>query len=103
MFAEVDHAIRRQMRSLDALVRQEGKAAYTRDRFGPVADPTAPGHLRDRVHHLAELMFDRDRRYPPWWRAVGEHPDAHPQLLASRAGGPAIATTGRLTLPAYSP
>jgi len=26
------------------------------------------------MHQLAELLFERDGRYPRWWRAVGEKP-----------------------------
>jgi len=49
-------------------------AAYARDRYGQVANPTAPCRLREWMHQLAELIFDRDGSYPSWWRAVGEEP-----------------------------
>jgi hypothetical protein len=58
---------------LDALVGTDA-AAYVSDQFGPVANPAAPCRLRNRMHQLAELVFDRDGRYPHWWRAVGEEP-----------------------------
>ena len=58
---------------LDALVSANA-AAYVTDRFGPVANPAAPCGLRDAMHQLAELVFERDARYPCWWRAVGERP-----------------------------
>jgi hypothetical protein len=64
-----------QIQWLDALVREREQLAYTRDRYGTVANPAAPGDLRDVMHQFAELMFQRDGRYPRWWRAVGEHPD----------------------------
>ena len=70
-----DHAalIVSQLDLLDALVRAEA-AAYIADRYGPVANPAAPCRLRNLVHQLAELLFERDARYPDWWRAVGEEP-----------------------------
>ena len=58
---------------LDALVHDEA-AAYIADGYGPVANPAAPCRLRNLVHQLAELLFERDGRYPAWWRAVGEEP-----------------------------
>jgi hypothetical protein len=58
---------------VDALVVADA-AAYTTDDFGTVANPEAPGFLRDFTHQLAELIFDRDGCYPAWWRAVGEAP-----------------------------
>ena len=58
---------------LDALVRADA-AAFITDRFGPVANPAAPCRVRDLIHQLAELVFERDGRYPAWWRAVGEEP-----------------------------
>jgi hypothetical protein len=58
---------------LDALVRADA-AAYIADRFGPVANPAAPCRLRNLLHQLAELVLERDGRYPAWWRAVGEEP-----------------------------
>jgi hypothetical protein len=58
---------------LDALVGADA-AAYARDGYGQVANPTAPCRLRERMHQLAELIFDRDGSYPSWWRAVGEEP-----------------------------
>jgi hypothetical protein len=56
------------------LVRALG-LAFTRDRYGTVANPAVPGDLRDLMHQFAELTFQRDGRYPKWWRAVDEHPD----------------------------
>jgi hypothetical protein len=63
----------RQIESVDALVGA-GTAAYVTDRYGTVANPAAPCRLRDLMHQLAELVFERDGRYPGWWRAVGEEP-----------------------------
>jgi hypothetical protein len=60
---------------LDALVCEHAKLAFTRDRYGVVANPAAPGDLRDLMHQFAELLFQRDGRYPRWWRAVNEQPD----------------------------
>ena len=61
---------------IDLLAAQVGAdgAAYISDDHGPVANPAAPCGLRNLMHHLAELVFDRDGCYPHWWRAPGEHP-----------------------------
>lgn len=56
---------------LDALVGADA-AAYITDDHGPVANPAVPCGLRNLMHHLAELRFEHDGRYPGWWRAVGE-------------------------------
>jgi len=64
----------RQIELLDALVGAAA-AAYVTDRYGMVASPAAPCWLRDLLHQLAELLFERDGRYPGWWRAVDEQPD----------------------------
>jgi hypothetical protein len=39
-----------------------------------VANPAVPCGLRNLMHHLAELRFERDGCYPGWWRAIGEEP-----------------------------
>jgi hypothetical protein len=49
-------------------------AAFVTDRYGAVANPAAPCRLRNLMHQLAELVFERDGRYPGWWRALGEEP-----------------------------
>jgi hypothetical protein len=49
-------------------------AAFVADRYGAVANPAAPCRLRNLMHQLAELVFERDGRYPGWWRAIGEEP-----------------------------
>jgi hypothetical protein len=59
--------------TLDALVHAD-PTAYVADRHGRVANPSAPCSVRDAMHHLADLVFKRDGRYLPWWRAVGEEP-----------------------------
>jgi hypothetical protein len=64
-----------QIRWLAALVGRHEQDAYTLDRHGTVADPAVDGDLRDLMHQLAELIFQRDGRHPRWWRAVGERPD----------------------------
>jgi hypothetical protein len=51
-----------------------GAAAFVSDEHGPVANPAVSCRLRDLMHHLAELRFERDGRYPGWWRAIGEQP-----------------------------
>ena len=61
------------MGSVEALVRADA-AAYIDDRYGTVANPAAPCRLRDATHQLAELVFEREGRYPEWWRAIGEEP-----------------------------
>ena len=58
---------------LDALVGAH-PTAYVTDRYGAVANPAASWRLRNLMHQLAELVFERDGSYPPWWRAVGEEP-----------------------------
>ncbi len=63
----------KQIESLDALVGANA-AAYVIDRYGSVANPAVPCRLRGLMHQLAELIFERDSRYPRWWRAVGEKP-----------------------------
>jgi hypothetical protein len=65
--------VRTQVELLDAVVGAD-TAAYVSDRYGIVANPAAPCHLRNLMHQLAELVFERDGCYPPWWRAVGEEP-----------------------------
>lgn len=70
-----NHVLPSQIQWLDALVCEQAQLAYTRDRYGTVANPAVPGDLRDLMHQFAELMFQRDGRYPNWWRAVGEQPD----------------------------
>jgi hypothetical protein len=63
----------RQIELLAALVRADA-AAHVTDRYGTVANPAAACPLRNLMHQLAELMLERDGRYPDWWRAVGEEP-----------------------------
>jgi hypothetical protein len=75
ILGDLNQVLRTQIQWLDALVCEQEKLAYTRDRYGTVANPAAPGHLRDLMHQFAELIFQRDGRYPRWWRAVGEQPD----------------------------
>jgi hypothetical protein len=58
---------------LDALAGADA-AAFISDEHGPVANPAVPCGLRNLMHHVAELRFERDGRYPGWWRAVGEQP-----------------------------
>jgi hypothetical protein len=48
--------------------------AYVTDRHGTVANPAVPCRLRELMHQLAELTFERDGGYPRWWRALGEKP-----------------------------
>ena len=62
-----------QIQILDARIR-EADAAYITDRHGAVANPAAPCGLRELMHQLAELIFERDGHYPRWWRALGEKP-----------------------------
>jgi hypothetical protein len=62
-----------QIELLDALVDADS-AAYITDRHGAVANPAAPCRLRELMHQLAELTFERYGFYPRWWRAVGEKP-----------------------------
>jgi hypothetical protein len=62
-----------QIKLLDALVDAD-RAAYVSDSYGAVANPAAPCRLRELMHQLAELTFERHGRYPRWWRAVGEEP-----------------------------
>jgi hypothetical protein len=62
-----------QIELLEALVRAD-EAAYVTDRYGSVANPAVPCDLRELMHQLAELTFERHRSYPRWWRAVGEKP-----------------------------
>ena len=59
--------------ALDALVGAEA-AAYIGDDHGAVANPAVPCGLRNVMHQLAELCFERDGSYPAWWRAPGEQP-----------------------------
>ena len=63
----------KQIELLDALVGAHA-GAYVTDRHGTVANPAVACRLRELMHQLAELTFDRDGRYPRWWRAVGEKP-----------------------------
>ena len=62
-----------QIELLDALVDAD-TAPYIVDRYGTVANPAASCRLREVMHQLAELTFERHGRYPRWWRAVGEQP-----------------------------
>jgi hypothetical protein len=64
-----------QIEWLSVLVWEHESLAYTRDRYGAVANPAAPGDLRDLMHQLAELMLQHNGRYPKWWRALGEQLD----------------------------
>lgn len=59
--------------AIEALVRED-PTAYVTDRHGWVANPDTQCELRDAMHRLAELLLERDGRYPSWWRAVGEVP-----------------------------
>ena len=63
----------RQIELLDALVDAHGP--HTSPTARPVANPAVPCGLRELMHQLAELIFERDGRYPLWWRAFGENPD----------------------------
>ena len=63
----------KQIESLDALVGAHA-AAYVTDRHGTVANPAVPCRLCELMNQLAELVFEREGRYPSWWRAVGEKP-----------------------------
>lgn len=65
--------VSKQIGLLDGLVGTHA-AAYVTDRHGTVANPAVPCRLRELMHQLAELTFERDGRYPRWWRAVGEKP-----------------------------
>jgi hypothetical protein len=58
---------------LDRLIGADA-AAYITDDYGAVANPLVPCALRNLMHQLAELVLDRDGRYPHWWRAPGEEP-----------------------------
>ena len=59
--------------TLDGLVHAD-PTSYVVDRHGPVANPAAPCSVKDAMHELANLVFERDGSYPCWWRAVGEEP-----------------------------
>ena len=50
ILGDVSQVLQKQIQSLDALVCEQEKLAYTRDRYGTVADPAAPGDLRDLMH-----------------------------------------------------
>jgi len=63
-----------QIQQLDALVGAD-EAAYLIDGYGLVANPAVPCCLRELMHQLADLILERDGRYPLWWRAFGESPD----------------------------
>jgi hypothetical protein len=65
--------VSKQIELLDAPVGADA-AAYVTDRHGAVANPAVPCRLRELMHQLDELTFERDGRYPRWWRAVGENP-----------------------------
>jgi hypothetical protein len=65
--------VSKQIELLDGLVGTHA-AAYVTDWHGTVANPAVPCRLRELMHQLAELTFERDGRYPRWWRAVGEKP-----------------------------
>jgi hypothetical protein len=76
--SDVDEAkprsvVSKQIELLDTLVSSHA-VAYVTDRHGTVANPAVPCRLRELMHQLAELTFERDGRYPRWWRAVGEKP-----------------------------
>jgi hypothetical protein len=75
IFADLNQVLPAQIKWLDALVCEQQTRAYTCDRYGTVANPAAPGDLRDLMHHFADLLFQRDGRYPRWWRAIDEQPD----------------------------
>jgi hypothetical protein len=75
MLGNLNHILRAQIQWLNALVCEHEQLAYTRDLYGTVANPAAPGELRDLMHQFAELMFEHDGRYPRWWRAVDEQPE----------------------------
>jgi hypothetical protein len=75
ILGDLNQVLLTQIQWLDALVCEHEKLAYTHDRYGTVANPAAPGELRDLMHQFAELTFQRDGRYPRWWRAVDEQPD----------------------------
>ena len=62
-----------QIELLEALVRAD-EAAYVTDRYGSVANAAVPCDLRELMHQLADLIFERDGRHPLWWRAFGEDP-----------------------------
>ena len=62
-----------QIELLEALVDAD-TAPYIIDRYGTVENPAASCRLREVMHQLAELTFERHGRYPRWWRAVGEKP-----------------------------
>ena len=62
-----------QIEFLDALVGAHA-SAYVTDRHGTVANPAVPCRPRELMHQLAEHTFERDGRYPRWWRAVGDKP-----------------------------
>ena len=63
----------KQIQILDARIRADD-AAYIADHYGAVANPAAPCGLRELMHQLADLIFERDGHYPRWWRALGEKP-----------------------------
>jgi hypothetical protein len=62
-----------QIELLDALLDADS-APYITDRYGTVANPAVSCRLREVMHQLAELTFERYGGYPRWWRAVGEKP-----------------------------
>ena len=65
--------VSKQIELLDGLVGTHAAACVT-DGHGIVANPAVPCRLRELMHHLAELTFECEGRYPRWWRAVGEEP-----------------------------
>jgi hypothetical protein len=59
IFGDLNQVLPTQIKWLDALVCEQQKLAYTSDRYGTVANPAAPGELRDLMHHFAPVVPTR--------------------------------------------
>jgi hypothetical protein len=64
----------KQIELLDALVGAH-TAAYLTDRHVIVANPAVPSRLRELMHQLAELTFERDGRSRGGGAPLARSPD----------------------------